>query len=69
MNKLYRFLSCAFALAAFGLVGCSSNAPAETTKAVAFNEAATPHYDVVKRDEKQLLMVHWTIKFGVQFQA
>lgn len=52
MNKSYRFLSCAFALAAFGLVGCSSNASVETTKAVAFNEAATPHYDVVKRDEK-----------------
>lgn len=53
MKKSFRFLSCAFALTTLGLVGCSQSGSEESAKsAVAYNEATTPHYDVVKREDK-----------------
>lgn len=34
------------------LVGCSSGSTAESINVTAYNEATTPHYDVVKREEQ-----------------
>lgn len=40
----------------FGLSGCGNTGSAEPDKApIAYNEATTPHYDVVKRSEKATL--------------
>jgi len=60
MKKSYRNLGiCIFSFAfLLGMVGCanSSKDPSSpATSSVAYNEASTPHYDVVKRDEKAVI--------------
>ena len=53
MKKLcQKVMITSFAAAMVSLCGCSSSSDAAGTAAVAYNEATTPHYDVVKRDAK-----------------
>ncbi|MDD3049105.1 MAG: sugar-binding protein [Bacilli bacterium] len=56
MKKGYRFLctSISASMMLIGVVGCSTK-KADTTNTIAFNEASTSHYDVVKRSDQAII--------------
>lgn len=52
MKKIVQWTTLALTASLFALTGCNSNnASTSPTTSVAYNEATTPHYDIVKRDQ------------------